>query len=207
MPTKLTSRKLSDYTLDPTNPNKGHERSASIVEQSIDKFGAARSGVADKSGVIRAGNHTAESLYAAGITDVIEVETDGTAWVVVKRTDWTEDQARAYSVADNRSSQFVSWSADVLNSMASDGIDLTWLWSEQEFDQQFKQLANDTNEALSNGTGGGSTSTTYPLTFDLTEQERDIVDQALARVKVDNKTISTDVKALIHICMAYLDSE
>lgn len=122
-PIKVSRRKLSDYILDPHNPNAGTERGAYMIGKSIEDHGSARSGVVDKDGVMRAGNHTAEELAAAGIEDVIEVETAGDEWVVVKRADMDEQQGRAYSVADNRASELgLQWDAQELSAMQDTGV-------------------------------------------------------------------------------------
>lgn len=69
--------------------------------------GAGRSGLATKDGVLLAGNGTWEAMARAGIEDVIEVETDGQAWVVVKRNDLSKDDPRAISlmIGDNKIQQ------------------------------------------------------------------------------------------------------
>lgn len=121
---KVTRRKLSDYRFDDANPNKGSERGDSLLETSVEQFGPARSGVVDKDGVLRAGNHTAQQLLDAGIEDVIEVETDGKQWVVVKRADMTPEQGEQYAVADNRTGQFIEWDSDVLKALQEQDVKL-----------------------------------------------------------------------------------
>lgn len=128
----IKRRKLSDYILDPANPNKGTSRGVSMLESSVQNFGAARSGVADKDGIIRAGNHTAEQLMAAGIEDVIEVETDGKTWVVVKRLDMDKTTGKRYAIADNRTGQLIDWDTDVLAGLVNEGVDLSGMWTANE---------------------------------------------------------------------------
>lgn len=128
---KVTRKKLADYVLDPENPNRGSVRGNSMLENSIEDFGAARSGVADKDGVIRAGNHTAEQLKAAGIDSVIEVETSGSEWVIVRRTDMDAATGKIYAVADNRVAEVgIDWDRDLLKALATQSqIDLKEYWS------------------------------------------------------------------------------
>jgi hypothetical protein len=85
---KIRQGKISDLTPDPKNANRGTERGRHLLETSLSQLGAGRSIVADANGIILAGNKT----YAAfggelGLEDTIEIETDGTQLVVVKRTD------------------------------------------------------------------------------------------------------------------------
>jgi DNA modification methylase len=74
----------------------------------------ARSLVMDADGMIRAGNGTLEAARAAGITEAIVVETDGTQLVVVKRPDWSTEKALAYALSDNRTGELSEWDADAL---------------------------------------------------------------------------------------------
>lgn len=114
-----------DFKEDPRNANKGTERGHKLLEQSVEKFGAARSMVADADGYIPAGNKTREALIAAGIRNAVVVETDGNTPVIVKRTDWklTEggNVAREYAYADNRIAEVnLNWDFDVVNADIED---------------------------------------------------------------------------------------
>lgn len=147
---KATRKKLRDYILDPENPNAGTPRGAAMLEHSIGAFGPARSGVVDKDGVMRAGNHTAEQLFAAGIENVIEVETTGDEWVIVKRPDWTEEQAELYAISDNRSGELISFDPAVLAALEAKGRDLRPFWDDKEkiaLLQQASQEQTDDKDA------------------------------------------------------------
>lgn len=84
---KATTRKISDYTLDPNNINQGSEFGTALLEKSITEVGLGRSALADKNGAIIAGNKTIEKAGELGFTEVVEVETTGTQLVIVKRMD------------------------------------------------------------------------------------------------------------------------
>jgi len=105
---------LSDLVPDPTNTRSHPERSKAAVAASLKELGAGRSIVVDASGVVRAGNGTLEAARAAGITEAVIVETDGKRLVVVKRPDWTPEQALAYAIADNRTSELSHFDHDAL---------------------------------------------------------------------------------------------
>lgn len=126
-----------DFKEDPRNANKGTERGHKLLEQSVERFGAARSMVADADGYIPAGNKTREALIAAGIRNAVVVETDGNTPVIVKRTDWklTEggNVAREYAYADNRIAEVnLSWDIDVVAVDFEAGVDLKPFWSDME---------------------------------------------------------------------------
>lgn len=102
---------------DPKNPRDHGDRSKEGIEASMRRFGAARSVVVDKDGIVRAGNGALEAAKAAGIRKAIIVETKGDELVVVRRPDWNEREAIEYSVADNRLAELSSWNEEVLSSI------------------------------------------------------------------------------------------
>lgn len=84
---KIKERKLSDYKPDAQNINKGSEYGSNLLGKSLQEVGLGRSVLADKNGVLIAGNKTVEKAAELGFEEVLEVETDGKTLVVVKRTD------------------------------------------------------------------------------------------------------------------------
>lgn len=116
---KVTRRKITEYLPDNHNANLGSERGLQMLEDSLHKVGAGRSLVVDANDKIPAGNKTLEAAVNAGYTDVIEIETDGKAPIVHKRTDWDLDDpkgaARQYAYLDNRVSEVsLTWDANVI---------------------------------------------------------------------------------------------
>ncbi len=133
----VTERTIEDYIPDVKNANLGSERGASMIEDSLSEDGAGRSLVADKEGRLVAGNKTQEAAVNAGITQVIEVETDGAAIIVHKRRDWDlsdhEGAARRYAYRDNRSGELsLTWNAEQLALDISAGVDLSRMFTEGE---------------------------------------------------------------------------
>lgn len=82
---KLT--KLSDLSFDDKNINKGSEFGSALLTKSLSEVGAGRSVLADKNGVLIAGNKTVEAFGAAGNTKIRVIETTGDELVVVQRVD------------------------------------------------------------------------------------------------------------------------
>lgn len=103
MKPKITQKKLKDYLQDKKNFNLGNEYGQSLIEKSVNKFGAGRSMLASADNVLIAGNQAHQKLAEAGIENVIEVETDGKTAVVVKRTDIKSGskQFHEMALADN----------------------------------------------------------------------------------------------------------
>jgi site-specific DNA-methyltransferase (adenine-specific) len=116
--------KLSELQQDSRNANKGTKRGNAAVEHSLKEFGAGRSILIDKHGVIIAGNKTASNAAAAGFEDVIVVPTDGTQLIAVQRIDLdlsADDKAKQLAIADNRSSELgLEWNPDVLGELAEE---------------------------------------------------------------------------------------
>jgi DNA modification methylase len=137
--------KISSLTPDQHNANRGSERGAYMIEQSLQKLGAGRSIVVDKNGRIIAGNKTAETAEAIGLDDVLVIETDGTKLVAVKRVDLDLDDpqglARQLAYADNRAGQVsLDFDPDVIMADLEAGLDLGDWWHENELDELIADL-------------------------------------------------------------------
>jgi len=130
--------KVTDLDLDRRNANRGSVRGTAALEESITRYGAGRSVLADKHGRIIAGNTTTEVYVGMGMEDVIVVPTDGSKLVVVQRTDLDLERdkaARELAHADNRINQ-IGYTPDV-NMIEADmvaGADLGWLWRNDEIE-------------------------------------------------------------------------
>lgn len=136
---KVTESKLTEFTPDEKNANKGTERGRYMLETSIEKVGAGRSIVVDKHGKVIAGNKTQEVAIAKGIEDAIVVETDGTQLVVTKRTDLDLDDpdpnnpARQYAYLDNRTGEIgLEWDAGQIQLDLEAGLDLSEMFRDWE---------------------------------------------------------------------------
>lgn len=87
MSTKKKIKLLSDLKFDNKNINKGTEYGNSLLLKSLQNVGAGRSVLADKNGVLIAGNKTIEAAAAIGMDKIRVVETNGDEIVVVQRMD------------------------------------------------------------------------------------------------------------------------
>lgn len=118
---------LASLTPDKRNANKGTVRGRALLEDSLRKYGAGRSILADKHGNIIAGNKTLESAADIGLP-IRVIETDGTELVVVQRRDLdltTDKAARELAYADNRIAQLdLDWDIEALLADQEAGIDL-----------------------------------------------------------------------------------
>ena len=110
--------KLNDLKSDHKNARKRTDRSATLIKNSLEKFGAARSIVIDEENRILAGNGTVEGAKKAGLSNVRVIETDGNEIIAVKRTGLSEDEKVGLALADNRSSDLSEWDNDMLQQLS-----------------------------------------------------------------------------------------
>ncbi len=158
---KVTEKTIYDYTPDPSNANKGSEEGQAMIEDSLHEVGPGRSLVADKNDVLAAGNKTQQAALDAGITQVIEVETDGDAIIVHKRRDWDmtkEDggQARRYAYFDNRASQLsMVWDALQVKADLDAGINLKGIFDDDSMKKLMNKIDGSDSKQGGNNTSSG----------------------------------------------------
>ena len=110
--------KINDLKPDNKNARKRTERSASLIQESLESYGAARSIVIDENGRVLAGNGTVEGAKAAGLENVRVIDSDGKEIIAIKRTGLTEDQKVGLALADNRTSDLSDWDASMLHHLS-----------------------------------------------------------------------------------------
>lgn len=106
---------ISDLKFDDKNFNAHTEYGMSLLEKSLQQFGAGRSILIDKNNNIIAGNGVVEAAGNIGLEDMQIVETKGDKIVAVKRTDIELNSAkgRGLAMADNAvASVNLSWDED-----------------------------------------------------------------------------------------------
>jgi DNA modification methylase len=111
---------INNLLPDHKNARRRTDRSASLIKESIDRYGAARSIVIDEDNRILAGNGTIEGAKAAGIKNVRIIETDGQEVIAVRRTGLTEDQKIGLALADNRTSDLSEWDQEMLRRLSEE---------------------------------------------------------------------------------------
>ena len=144
---------IEDFTPLQDNPNAGTLRGSYILNRAVEKLGAGRSLVADKNGVINAGNHAQAAFVDAGIEDAIVVKTKGDVVVIHQREDWDvtendgDNPAMEYAFVDNRSSE-VGFELDtaVLGAAIDKGLDLGNWYKDKELELMGAKLPEDWQE-------------------------------------------------------------
>ena len=122
---------IKDLKSDHKNARRRTDRSASLIAESLKRYGAARSIVIDEDGRILAGNGTVEGAKKAGIDKLRIIEAEGDELIAVRRAGLTEDQKVGLALADNRSSDLSEWDHDMLRQL-SEEHDLTPWFEDDE---------------------------------------------------------------------------
>lgn len=138
---------MTGIHVDPLNANKGSVRGDGMLERSLQQYGAGRSALADKNGVLLAGNKTVAKAQELGIP-VQFIPSDGKTLYVIQRTDLdllTDEQAKELAIADNRVGEVsLTWDAEILQGFADDGLDLGQFWFEDELAEVLAQISDVT---------------------------------------------------------------
>lgn len=111
---KTSTVDIDAIVLDPDNAREHDDANRNAIVASLDRFGAGRSIVLDGNGVVRAGNGTVEAARKAGFEQVLIVEPEPGQIVAVQRSEWSEQEAKGYGVADNRTAELAKWNLPAL---------------------------------------------------------------------------------------------
>ena len=92
------ARPIDDLTLDPANVRLHSDRNLEAIKASLRKFGQQKPIVVTEDGVVIAGNGTLRVASDLGWESIAAVTFQG-----------TENEATAYAIADNRTSELGEW--------------------------------------------------------------------------------------------------
>jgi len=124
----LTS--INDLKADSKNARKRTNQSATLIQESLQRYGAARSIVIDENDVVLAGNGTLEGAKSAGITKVRVIETTGDELIAVRRTDLSDSEKVGLALADNRTAELSAWDNEMLHRLSMDNDISPWFEKE-----------------------------------------------------------------------------
>jgi hypothetical protein len=173
----LTS--IKDLKGDHKNARKRTDRSATLIKESLEKFGAARSIVIDEDNRILAGNGTIEGAKAAGIKNLRVIETDGKEIIAVKRIGLTEEDKVGLALADNRTSDLSEWDREMLLKLSEEN-DLSPWFEEEDLDAL---LGEGVEEADLPDLDDGEKEPFQQMSFVLHDEQVALVNEAIAKSK------------------------
>lgn len=110
---EIIELKISDIKTYDKNPRK-NEQAVDYVAESIKKFGFKVPIVIDKDNVIIAGHTRYKASQKLGLEKV----------PCIKADDLSDEQVKAYRLADNKVSEFATWDFELLNEELEDILDL-----------------------------------------------------------------------------------
>lgn len=106
MTLKIEQVAIDHLVFDPNNARKHSDENLAAIASSLKDFGQRKPIVVTADNVIVAGNGTVEAARLIGITDVD---------VVRVPKGWSDDQVKAFALADNRSAELAEWNPEVLS--------------------------------------------------------------------------------------------
>ena len=114
---KIDRTAIADLSTDSANVRRHPDRNVEAIKASLKRFGQQHPIVVDSKNVVRVGNGRLEAMKQLGWTE---------CWVI--RTDLTDSELVAYSIADNRTSELAAWDLDgldiTLKDLAENGVSL-----------------------------------------------------------------------------------
>jgi len=113
---KLETVTIDSLILDPQNARKHSKRNLDAIAASLNKFGQ-RKPIVVHNGVVIAGNGTLEAAKLLGWTEIAVSQCP---------SDWDAETAKAYALADNRSSELAEWDQITLSKQLDELSDLGW---------------------------------------------------------------------------------
>jgi DNA modification methylase len=121
---------ISELKFDHKNARNRTDSSARLIQESLQRYGAARSIVIDEDNRILAGNGTIEAAKALGLAKLKVVEADGDEIIAVRRSGLSEDDKVGLALADNRAAELSDWDAEMLQQLSKEHDIAPWF--EQE---------------------------------------------------------------------------
>lgn len=110
---QIIQRDIADLIPYPKNPRK-NDRAVTKVASSIREFGFKVPVVIDKDGVIVAGHTRVKAAEQLGIKEIPCIVAD----------DLTEEQIKAFRLADNKTAEFADWDFEILAEELADINDI-----------------------------------------------------------------------------------
>lgn len=200
---KIEKVKCNSLEVDPKNARKHSERNINVIASSLESFGQRRPLVIWGNTVI-AGNGTLEAAKGLGWTDV---------FITRVPSDWTEDQARAYALADNRSSELGDWDSELLASqliaLADTGFEIEDIGFSLDLDDSNYNPSSflddiDPGAGEERGESFGQDRDKYLLPYGFDADQRDLIIAAINHAKKMYSINAPD--ALAHVAKCYLES-
>lgn len=168
---------INNLKADHKNARKRTDRSAELIKQSLERYGAARSIVIDEDNRILAGNGTVDGAKAAGIKNVRIIDTEGDEIIAIRRTGLSEDEKVGLALADNRTADLSEWDQEMLHHLSKEHDLAPW------FEQTDLDALLEDAEAAFPELDDGDKQPFQQMAFTLHDDQAVIVQEALTKAK------------------------
>jgi len=197
---------VKDLKSDHKNARRRTDRSASLIAESLKRFGAARSIVIDEDGRILAGNGTVEGAKKAGIDKLRIIEAEGDELITVRRAGLSEDDKVGLALADNRSSDLSEWDNEMLRQL-SDKHTLDPWFEDHELDDLIGPSVQELDGMPE--LADGDRQPIQQITFTLHDDQAEIIKEAIEKAKamgpfVDTGNENSNGNALARVAELFL---
>jgi ParB-like chromosome segregation protein Spo0J len=190
---KIETRSIDSLRPDSRNARKHGTRNLATIRASLEQFGQQRAAVIRSDGTVLAGNGMLEAARELGWIDLA---------VTVVPDEWSEEQARAYALADNRTGELAEWDVAVLDEhiveLVVAGFDV-------------EALGFDSADALNDlpDLADGDKSEFEQITFTLHREQAAVVRDAVAAAKtlgdyVDTGNENANGNGIARVCELFL---
>jgi ParB-like chromosome segregation protein Spo0J len=176
---KLETLRILELTPDPQNARQHDDKNLKAIMGSLKEFGQRKPIVITESGVIVAGNGTVQAAKRLGWTDIEAVRVPA---------DWTQDQVKAFALADNRTAELATWDIHVLDEQLWELEELGVDVKELGFESRMVEEVVDPFGLLKDEPRKNATQ----MLFVLTLEQADLVKQKLAMAKASGRLVKDD---------------
>lgn len=130
----IETRSIDSLRPDPRNARKHGKKNLSTIAASLAQFGQRRAAVVRSDGTVLAGNGMLEAARSLGWSELS---------VTVVPDEWSDEEARAYALADNRTGELAEWDSDVLGDHLKDLQGAGWDVAALGFDEPEPMVVDD----------------------------------------------------------------
>lgn len=196
---RVEIRDLSELRPDPGNARLHPEPNLRALVESLRSFGQQRAAVIRDDGTVIAGSGMLEAARRLGWTNLT---------VTVVPADWTDDECRAFALADNKVGLLAEWDTSTLDAYLYDLNDLGVDMTRFGFDPVTVET-RDVDEAFDAVPDGDRPDATQ-MTFTLTLQQAEVVKAAISaaydsRAGEVTGNSNGNGNALARICTEWFD--
>jgi len=170
MSLRITTKKITNLIFDPANARSHSEQNLEAIKRSLETFGQRKPIVLNSKDVVVAGNGTLQAARDLGWTEIDTVSVP---------EDWTEEQVKAFAIADNRTAELADWNSEQLSLTLSDLEDSGWDLKDLGFTKtELKDLLTEAEHEANLSDGDAYTQTINVPQYEIVGDKPELADLA-----------------------------